>query len=210
MEKIWFFGDSITKGVGCLKGDPYYDSNKKIFVDIVSDTLGLSYKNYALDGASNEWILHNLLVYSDFMKPHDIVIVSDSLPWGTMMYNKEKDKLVTINDLWIRQNDFLYNNQEEKKIINNFVKLKRKYKDSFSDNFEKQIDSLKTLFKKNGVTLFFWSHKIWFENEGEFETIYTATNGKVEDGHFSYNGHEKMANYILHLIDTNNKNKKII
>src|SRR6056300_722443 len=119
MEKIWFFGDSITKGVGCLKGDPYYDSNKKIFVDIVSDTLGLSYKNYALDGASNEWILHNLLVYSDFMKPHDIVIVSDSLPWGTMMYNKEKDKLVTINDLWIRQNDFLYNSQEEKKIINN-------------------------------------------------------------------------------------------
>lgn len=215
-NKIWFFGDSVTKGVGCLKGDPYYQKDKKIFTQIVADKLGMEIKNVSIGGASTDWILHQILVCIKYMRPHDIVVVSNTLPWGTIMFNSGKDKLLPINDLWMANNEFLYNSNEEKDIIFQFSNLKRKYKEAFYEKFEKEIQALEPILKKFGVDLYQWDVRIWFDDENlrpydtEYESIMKVTNEKIKDGHLSYGAHEKIAQHILNKIELSKKNKTFV
>jgi len=45
-----------------------------------------------------------------------------------------------------------------------------------------------------------WSFYEWFNNPDKYESITKATNGEIRDMHFSYKGHESMANHILGLM----------
>jgi len=198
MSSVWFFGDSYTECHGTRKGDPFYDENKKTFIEIVADKLNYTPVNKAIAGASNEWIVHSVLTHSRDMKPNDIVVISDTLPWGFIQYYKKRKQIVSINDYYIKENEWLYNSKEEKKAIDRYVDIRKKYNKHFTEFYYEDYKNLIYLLKHKGVKACFWSYKLWWD--GKLEKIEDATNGEIDDFHFSYKGHEELAKLILYKI----------
>lgn len=200
MNTIWFFGDSITKGTGVLYGDEMYDSNKKIFARILGEKLGYNVKNFGVSGACNEWIVSSLLKQSQYFKKGDIVVACNTGSWGYIQFLKKKNKVITVNDVWIDDNDDWFNSQEEKDILMNYRAVRKKYHLEYYKFFKEQYKSIEDLLISKDIHMVVWDFYEWWDNPDKYERITAASKGKVRDQHFSYKGHESMANHILGLM----------
>ena len=96
MDKLWCFGDSFTAGHGCkyeFDGNfsnenenshyfkmykDYIDLDKKIWPEILSNSLKLELVNLGKNGLSNEWIADNVLTNIKNISKTDIVILQTS------------------------------------------------------------------------------------------------------------------------------------
>lgn len=95
MNTLWTFGDSFTAGHGCkfdASGafsnsletyykklyDDYIDINKKIWPEIVADTLSFELLNYGKNGMTNESIADSILKHLPSIQKNDIVILQTS------------------------------------------------------------------------------------------------------------------------------------
>ena len=195
MKNAWFFGDSYTQCCGTRKGEPYYDKRKKTFIELVSEEFGYQPINKGIQGASNEWIIHSLLREFQYMKPNDIVVVSDTLPWGFIQYHNDREMMVSINDHYVEENKWLYNSPEEKQTIVNYVNTRKDYRKHFIKHYEEDYRNLINLFRGNKIHGYFWSHQLWWDNK--LEKIDEATNSEIPDIHFSYKGHEQLADILI-------------
>ena len=66
------------------------------------------------------------------------------------------------------------------------IPFEEQWKNWMRDTVESVFESL------DGVNCRFWSHEIW----DRFETIKQHTNGKIDDLHWSWKGHEEMFEYM--------------
>ena len=87
MDKLWTFGDSFTEGHGCKSIQvPYYykkfkdyiDINKKIWPELLSDSLKLELVNLGKNGISNEWIADTIIANIKNISTNDMVILQTS------------------------------------------------------------------------------------------------------------------------------------
>jgi len=96
MGKLWCFGDSFTAGHGCrfeLIGNyskeneksyyfnmykNYIDFDKKIWPELLSDSLKLTLVNLGKNGSSNEWIADNIITNIKNISVNDVVILQTS------------------------------------------------------------------------------------------------------------------------------------
>jgi hypothetical protein len=96
MGKLWCFGDSFTAGHGCrfeLIGNyskeneksyysnmykNYIDFDKKIWPELLSDSLKLTLVNLGQNGLSNEWIADNIITNIKNISVNDVVILQTS------------------------------------------------------------------------------------------------------------------------------------
>lgn len=200
MNTIWFFGTSLTKGSGVLKGEKMYNPKKKIFAEIIAGTLGYHLKNFGVIGGCNEWTIHNILKQAKSFKPGDIVVACNTLTFGYIQYLKSRKKVISINDTWFDDNDYWYNNDYEKKILLEYRKIRRKYEKEYNKFYQEDFDNIEKLLNKLGIHMISWQAYEWWENPGKYENITKASNGLYKDMHFSYKGHESMANHILGLM----------
>jgi len=97
MNSIWTFGDSYTAGLGCkfppygvfsIKNDTsqyyktfssYIDETKKIWPEIVAESLGFELRNFGESGISTETIFDNFIKNISNIKKDDIVIIQTSM-----------------------------------------------------------------------------------------------------------------------------------
>jgi hypothetical protein len=126
MSKLWTFGDSFTAGHGCKftsngvfsLNTPasfyvstyknYIDSNKKIWPEIVADSLGLELYNISKNGMTNESIIDVILKYIVDIKKDDIVILqSSTLGRYDFPFLKEKTLMGSINTQY-EKDDFVF------------------------------------------------------------------------------------------------------
>jgi len=91
MSRLWTFGDSFTFGHGCrMMGnldeksryknlyENYVDNSKPIWPEYVADKLGLELLNYGVNGATNDFILDNVLKQFNNFKKDDTIIIQSS------------------------------------------------------------------------------------------------------------------------------------
>jgi hypothetical protein len=223
---LWTFGDSMTFGHGCnvdcksntrIEYLPYKKEGDDIWSNHLSKLLNYDVVNLGKNGASNDYIFDCIIDNFDMIKPNDVVIMNTTLygrievPFKDGTYNilcgYEKNKTSIddkeyIHSIMPKQSDL-----EKIEALVNFqyhFSNHQFYKDRHIKRFNFIKDRLKN--EKNTKFIYLWSLE---DDDGiytSFETINKATNGLVNDTHFSFNGHFNFAHFLYSLI---NKNKII-
>jgi len=214
MNTIWFFGDSFTYGDGCLPGFEYYNTHpsvdNRIWTTRIAEEYSFIEKNLSERGCSTPMIINSLINNLSKIKPHDMVIISDSLPSRTLGVNSKRRKIELVTtDIFETHHgldNFFEYEIERESFLNHIINNILPYEDIWKVFYEKQIESLQTELLNREVEFYFWSHSMWALRTDSFISIREHTNGKIDDGHFSWEGHSQMTKIISEAIE----NKKYI
>ena len=206
MSTLWTFGDSYTFGAGCRPDGPvylpkgetteYYDNYKTEFDDIWANLLGnmlnMKVKNLGCSAVSNDYIIDSIMDNWDDIKEDDFVIIQITyharfdIPYDgellTPFFNNEYANCFP-----------LYKNEEIENIIN-FQYYFTNHK-LYKLRHLKRFNFLEKLLKDKKVKTYLWN-LMDFTQSSKFEKITEATNGKIQDCHFSFKGNREFANTI--------------
>lgn len=202
MRTLWTFGDSFTESYN----SKYEWANQyiqwkgytpKVYGEMISDKLGIEYKNKGLGGNSNYDIFESICKSIDFIKDGDIIIVG----WANILRFRLVD--TTINgDRWqsIQPSYNKLKNISENTV--NEILINRSNTELYRQEIENWMKLLRYTFKNNTILFWSWSGRDWgLVNDG-YENIRYETGGKVDDSHWSENGHREFTELILPELET--------
>jgi hypothetical protein len=191
MKQLWTFGDSFTKGCGCLDGEPfnikYKKSNEdKIWAEIVASKLNFKLKNIGVGLFSNDKILDSIIENYEYINKNDLVII------GNTFYSRfdipYDGKLITLSPTNLPENN--------NKLLNDIIVLMDN--ELLKNRQLNRILFIKNLLEKKNVKCIIWEvEEEWIK----YENIKDITNGKIHDFHWSYKGHKDFADYILNKLN---------
>lgn len=201
MSKLWCFGDSFTKGGGLEDWSVFrkkYPEKKKIWPEIVGKELNMEVVNHGYSWCGTTLVLKNLFYFLPSINDNDIVILSTGNPRSILMPPMKEDssllRTVLVPNKDLPHNDSPFKNEDEKEIANMYA---QKIIDPNLQQYDKfwyeYLQLVQNTLTRLGIRNYLWSWKLWTE----FETITEYTNGEVNDLHWSWNGHEQMAEYML-------------
>jgi hypothetical protein len=199
-QKLWAFGDSFTFGHGCRADGPlseYYHSYRnegdKIWVDIMAEKFDLEAKNFGECGVSNDYIIDCIIDNWYLFKENDYVIIGTT--WSHRFDVPLKDRLLSISWNWHRTLKNIDYSQEQ---IDTIINFQYHFADNnlYRERQLKRLHFLEKLLKDKKINVILWNVD-YFARSAEFERIATATNGKIQDYHFSFNGHRDLAKILI-------------
>lgn len=211
MNKAWFFGDSFTYGHGCKPGYEYYDKHPNdignIWTEIIAEELGLEEKNFGIPGNSNPNLIKQILENLVNFEQGDIVILSNTLPIRSVLYNHASNEIAPITSdlaVWPDKNpggehflDRFYKDKTESiQFLDYLYSFKLPYEKHWTEYYLKQILGIQSFLVKFNVEAYFWAYETWVA-PSPYEIISNATKGKIIDGHWSWKGHKEFSNYLL-------------
>ena len=204
-QKLYIFGDSFSAGFSFESNWTNNYVNWKGYTpqgfgEIVSQKLNLELINLSENASDNYSILQKFCDNEKSIKKNDFVIIGWSSPlrfrlvskdWITILPNydkfstKEIDKTKisesTLIEILLNRDDIRYCNE-----VNSWIKL--------LNNLDKNIIHW-TPFDQRLDCMFL----------NKFETIVTETNGKLNDWHFSENGHKQLSDLFINKFKSKNK-----
>ena len=204
-QKLYIFGDSFSAGFSFESNWTNNYVNWKGytphgFSEILSQKLNLELINLSENASDNYSILQKFCDNEKNIKKNDLVIIGWSSPlrfrlvskdWITILPNydkfstKEIDKTKisesTLIEILLNRDDIRYCNE-----VNSWIKL--------LNNLDKNIIHW-TPFDQRLDCMFL----------NKFETIVTETNGKLNDWHFSENGHKQLSDLFINKFKSKNK-----
>lgn len=225
MNTIWAFGDSMTFGHGCniecesetkINYLPFKKDGDDIWTNHLAKLLNYNVVNLGKNGASNDYILDCIIDNYDSIQPNDVVVINMTLhgrmevPFksGTYSilsgYEKNKTFMDDIEpQIYHAKNQTKEEDDEKIESLINFqyhFSNHQFYKDRHTKRFNFIKDRL--LNERKVKYVYLWSLE---DDDGvyaSFETIQDATNGLVNDTHFSFNGHFNFAHFLNKLVST--------
>ena len=213
MSKLWVFGDSFTAGNGCLHNEEYTKYKESdddlIWPEILAKNLNLELVNKGMGLYSNDKIIDSIIEAFDNIQHNDIVIIQKSFVHRFDIPNEIDNVLLTIAPNSKHMLNWYSNNTNMKKKYNKFEMKAIEYIAVAMDNKliqerqNKRFNFLEKLIKNKGVKkCFVWDIIEAIQPDNlKYETIFKATNGKINDGHWSYKGHKDFAEYIIEQIE---------
>ncbi len=211
---IWAFGDSYTDQfinprTTIKEYVDYKGYVPKNYIDIISENLNLKIRNLGKGGTSNRTILSSFINVLDEIKENDILIFGWTSPNRFRIISNDLFyDVVSPIDLHLPE-DYL-NVYSEQTIVEistmrmNFI---------FLSEISEYIKWIKKTFPNNKIINWTWCHfnepnypnQINFLKDfcsklvhyGFIEDIFTETNGKVKDYHYSERGHMILAGKII-------------
>lgn len=204
-QKLYIFGDSFSAGFSFESNwtNPYVNwkgYTPKGFGEIISQKLNLELINLSENASDNYSILQKFCDNEKNIKKNDLVIIGWSSPlrfrlvskdWITILPNhdkfstKEIDKTKisesTLIEILLNRDDIRYCNE-----VNSWIKL--------LNNLDKNIIHW-TPFDQRLDCMFL----------NKFETIFTESNGELNDWHFSENGHIQLSDLFINKFKSKNK-----
>lgn len=203
MNKLWTFGDSFTAGNGTFVNEEYNkykQPGEAIWPVLLSEKLNMELVNRGYGLFSNDKIIDTIMENYNLIKPNDLVIIGKTWPGRIDIPNKANDTLLTIapSHFWAIDNSKENYSRREMDFFLKLVILFNSKLIEERQNF--RFDFLKKLIEKK-TNCIIWEHSQFFL----YETIKDATNGLINDLHWSYKGHSDFLNYIVKKIDTNKK-----
>jgi hypothetical protein len=219
MSKLWAFGDSMTFGHGCnelchseTKEEylPYKKEGDDVWVNHLGKLLDHEVKNLGKNGASNDYIFDTIIDNFDDIKENDVVVINMTLhgrmevPFGDDIMNvlsSYENAIKIVGESKEKDSD------EKIETILNFqyhFSNHQFYKERHRKRFKFIKDRLKE--DKKVKFVYMWSLEDDDAIYRSFQTIKDDTKGKINDTHFSFNGHLNFAHYIHSSMD----NKKLI
>jgi hypothetical protein len=221
---LWAFGDSMTFGHGCnvdcksntrLEYLPYKKEGDDIWSNHLSKMLDYDVVNLGKNGASNDYIFDAIIDNFDKIKPNDVVVINMTLhgrievPFKNGTYNilsgYEKNKTsMDDKEPQIRHAKNQTNESDDEK-IEALINFQYHFSNHqfYKDRHTKRFNFIKNiLLKERDVRfVYLWSLERDLGLYASFQTIYDATNGEVNDTHFSFNGHFNFAHFLNSMID---------
>lgn len=224
MNKLWIFGDSFSEPFSKAKSIPWkaeyiqwkgYMPN--CYGEIISDKLKLQHINLAIGGTDNYTILDSIINVLNPIDSADIIIigwsstlrfrlVNTNNTFNTILplrvdngvkLNKEVFPLElsksTLEELAVNRDNLIYIDE-----LNNYIKLL-----NFAFPNNKIIHWSPFLRQEKDGLLNTRSNSI--SNLNHLERVTEETSGKIDDYHYSENGHIVLAEEFLNII----KNYKI-
>ncbi len=203
MKTIWIFGDSFSASY-----TPDSHSNTdwrtnyvnwkgyapKVYGEILANHLNIRLINKAVGGNDNYTIFQNFCDNAEYIKNDDIVIIGWTSYFRFRLANKNNWQQILP---W-------YNSEIEgisTQTINEIL-INRESSNKYVDEINSWIKLINLYLKNNKVIHWNWdglsySKKINGYHLTKFQTIYTETNGEIEDGHFSEIGQLKLSEFFL-------------
>ena len=204
MYRGWYFGCSFTYGAGCIPGDKYYDNyykpGDKHWTTIVSEALSIEEINKDQNSASNMFILNSLASNIQDINSGDFVVIGMTDPSRVGFYHSNTDNsvkqmsAVAFDQVYPEGRFSRYMSEREFKAVQEYsICLQGPNEKKYESYYERIFKSYCSLLNKNNIKTYMWGFPNWTDHE----TITFATKGKVEDRHWSYNGHRTFAEEVL-------------
>jgi hypothetical protein len=199
MKKVgWFFGDSFTWGMECHPHDEYYkytiDNIGKRWTELVSENLNIIENNLGINGASNLEIINTIIQNIKYINKGDYVFIGNTLPMRFQIPDITNNKISSINNC-----RYKWKNNEYEVIYNYTNMFVIPFEDMWEKYYTNQYLNLKTIIRDKGANVLFWKHSKW----GEYEIIKDETNNKIDDLHWTWDSHRKMAYWVLNNLKSN-------
>lgn len=221
---LWTFGDSMTFGFGCnsechsdvmVSYLPFKKNDDDIWPNHLGKLLNYDVKNLGKNAASNDYIFDLIIDNYDNILPNDVVIINTTLygrievPFKTGTYNilsgYEHNK-ITMNERQpqIEGVKFQTNETDDEK-IETLVNFQYHFSNHefYKNRHRKRFEFIKNRFLSEKKLKFFYMWSLE-DDDGiyaSFETIQQATNGLINDTHFSFNGHFNFAHFLYAHMD---------
>ncbi len=172
--------------------------------------LNYDVKNLGKNGVSNDYIFDTIIDNFDIIDEKDVVIINTTLygridvPIGESLCNVLSSYEGVKNII----NPNINENEREK--IESVINFQYHFSNHqfYKERHRNRFEFLKNRFINDKKIRFFYMWSLE-DDDGiyrSFQTIKDHTNGKVNDTHFSFNGHLDFAHYIHSSMD----NKKLI
>ena len=221
MATLWTFGDSFTDFYKPLKSNTrhwrhdYRDWKgyvPKVYGEIIAEKLNMDLVNKGLGGCDNSHILEEFCKVCNQIKKDDIVIFGWTIParfrlpdkkgsWAHFNRDPRFDDGFYIHGQ-IKNFNFLSKNTILEILINRL-----------NPTFEIELCNWVKLINLaiKDVKVIHWS---WYSYNAvcnihyinhPYERIEQETNGEVADGHWSEKGHYQFSDFLLNIINTNDK-----
>jgi len=206
MNNLFVFGCSFTYGNGCLSHEAYPKSYHKneddlIWPEIVANEIGYKLYNCGMGAISNDVIFDNMIEAFDSVSEGDIVVIQKTFTHRFDIAPTRKKnqpyvrKFLTITP---QSHETLkyegYDSLEIDSILYNTWLMDNELNDMRIDN---RFSFLKKLFLLKGVKKCINWDIVNYMDEKLYERIQEATDGKIIDAHWSYNGHKEFSKIIL-------------
>tara|TARA_B100000085_G_scaffold278821_1_gene301174 strand:+ start:239 stop:982 length:744 start_codon:yes stop_codon:yes gene_type:complete len=223
LKTLHLFGDSFTYGTGCNMGDEYYERWRNIgdamWGEILAHKLSAQYKNYGIQGASNDYIFDSIInpTIWDTIKKDDIVIIGKSftarfdIPDNLDETSTRLDSINTaemtklIDSLhpdkfkgkeWdkLEVNPMFKNyNHKREQMLKTVVNWHHwfSWNDLYKKRHDLRFDYIEKMLVEKGCKVIIWGIESDF---GNLETIARHTKNQIADGHWSFKAHRIVAN----------------
>lgn len=210
MSKLFTFGDSFTKGDGVV--GPYgslykKDENDVIWPELVAKKMNLTLKNKGISGASNDSIIDSIINSWDEICENDFVIIGKS--WSHRFdFPQRNNSLIPQSIVW-RGGETDVKKWFDDVTVGIFNDAQIECIKTFSVEFATQPmyahrQNLRLNFLKN---ILIKEKKVKFIHIWDVETLWNlyenikqATDGEIQDVHWSYKGHKDFCDFILKLL----------
>lgn len=222
MSRVYFFGDSLTFGTGCTPDEEYYHKyggpDKKIWPDIVSEYFNCAKFNKAHPGNSTPTILNDFFSsYNDIIPGVNKVVIFKGFYDRIDLISDDGESRV-LHQFGTNNEDTYNNRHFSKENLNLIGRYGTKY---LMDNpsrirqFEQTFHYISTTLDQLGIDNIIWGPNeldpLYELNRKHRLSIYRATNGEIDDWHFSYEGHKIFADWIVDAFSKKyNKNKLVL
>lgn len=218
MGKLWTFGDSFTLGAGLAQETGYefvwYGLQFKDYVypNILAHHYGLSLGNYGKSGEGNQTIINTTVRNLPNINSQDVVIIGLSCSQRMNIPTKDGGNFVSSGDIldkiikakksvegvhpWSKQLVDTYTDEELQTIYDYYLTQYPRFSDLAYSEYIMTAQALQHSLLQRGVKCLVFDRSIW----DNFENITEWTKGlgdqKVEDGHWSPNGHLAVAEVL--------------
>lgn len=207
-QTVWVFGDSYSESFEALsmkyKSFEDYVNYKgyvpKNYVDFLESHFGYKIKNYAKSGSSNATILKSFLNVSNQINPEDIIIINWSSTSRFRVSSNDGDfwDIVTTENVEPTEGLLSQTTLEE-------MKINRLHKNVFFKEILEYIDVVQKICPNNYSIFWTWDFPYDINNDATinqlkntlltlrpFEKIIEETNSKINDHHYSEDGHNNL------------------
>jgi uncharacterized protein YozE (UPF0346 family) len=212
MGKLFTFGDSFTfnkKLDECEYAIGYRNDGDTYWTNIISEKLGLELHNFGYGSLSNDRILDSIIENIDLINTGDVVIVGKSFNNRFDIpnpYEFEKPDIIhNFKTISPHSIDILISEGFSKSEAESIIFYGHVYDDTaFIKRHDLRFKFIEKYLKNKKIyDVIFWEvGSMW----NKYENIKTATNNKINDLHWSFEGHRKFADFIINEIE----NKKLI
>lgn len=206
MNKLFTFGDSFTYNKKSEEDEYcnlYRNETDFYWNEIIAQRMNLELVNFGYGSFSNDRIIDSIFENHHLISEDDFIIIGKTFYHRFDIPNERviSNPSITLKFTTITPSAYdlligLGFTQSESESIIYFLNLIDS--DSFYDrtNFRyKFIEDF--LYSKKIKKCIFWDvENVW----KDFENISTATDGKINDNHWSFQGHKDFANYMLNSV----------
>lgn len=191
INSLFFFGDSFTEGHTLKDSD-------KIWPKLIHSCFPeYGYTNVGKGGASQLFVINQIISNLHKIKQGDIVFVLETDPVRTEIYSEKLDKVIPTTARMITnidKYDFLPNAKKES-LVNYTYEHRHQYANKFTNFYSNIISDFGIYFSGIGVTF----NQIPYEEErwARYESYKDSSNGVINDYHWNEKGNYEFAQYIV-------------